>query len=94
MANHDAAPMTSLAAVPDLCLDDCLKCWLQSRLEVVECRGTLDLVDSWADDRTADGDDLPDFLASRGAFCDCEVLLNGVLDERLVLDDLVLSCGR
>jgi hypothetical protein len=85
--------MTSLAAVPDPCLDDCLECWLQTRLDVGECRGTTDLVEDWARSRAADSDSLIDFLASRGGYCDCEVLLNVLLDGRLVLDDLVVSCG-
>lgn len=93
MASHDAALMTSLAAVPNPCHDDCLECWLQGRLDVGDCRGTLDFVEVWARSRAADSDDLVEFLASRGGYCDCEVLLNVLLDGRLVLDDLVLSCG-
>ena len=97
VANHDAARMTSLAALPNPCLDDCLECWLQGRLDVGACHGTLDLVEDWARDRAVesaiDTDDLIDFLASRGGYCDCEVLLDVLLVGRLILDDLVLSCG-
>lgn len=85
--------MTSLAAVPSPCPDDCLECYLQDSLDRDPCHGTVEHVEDWAAGRADDIDELTDFLASRGGYCDCEVLLDVLLVGRLILDDLVLSCG-
>jgi hypothetical protein len=84
--------MSSLAALPHPCPDDCLACWLR-REPASHCKGSFELVELWVYDRATVLDDLIDLLESRGGFCDCEVLLNALDASRLVFGDLVLACG-
>jgi hypothetical protein len=88
----DAAGMTTLPMY--LCPDDCLECWLQARLDVEGCGGGLDLLQEWVAGRDADDEPVVRYVQRHGGYCDCEVLMNALTSRRLVLDDLVLSCGE
>ena len=73
-----------------MCAESCLQCWLRGRA----CDHTLLAVRAWLLSRGADPASVIPFLHEEGGFCTCEVVMNVFDGRRIVLDDLVLSCGR
>lgn len=73
---------------------ECLVCFLERCLGLEECTGTLAFTDEWLLSQVLPARWLPDWLASRGGFCDCEVLLNAFPDlSTTVVRGLELRCS-
>lgn len=73
------------------CPESCLECAL---LTQQSCDGTNEDVRVWCEARRADPAPVLRYLERGGGFCSCEVLMNALDRGRLILDDLVLACGR
>ncbi|MGH3907883.1 MAG: DUF2695 domain-containing protein [Pseudonocardiaceae bacterium] len=65
---------------------ECLPCYVGRMLAEFSCSGTLRWSEHWRNICAPRATALADRLASRGGFCDCEVLLN-VYPEKLAEED-------
>lgn len=80
------APLTSAVA--------CLCCYVRQALDDDGgCDGTLRRSLAWAAEQPASTTWLRRWLQSRGGFCDCEVLMNALGDNPVVVRGLVLACA-
>ena len=68
---------------------ECLFCFVDRMLDEFGCDGTLRWVRRWRDLRLPRATGLERRLGRSGAFCDCELFLNGwtVRDDLLVRDE-------